>query len=224
MKDKTIEALRGSIEKWHNILHADGEDKGSDNCPLCTIFLQARGSCTGCPIVEKKSDFYMCHNPEYQEWFAHQEDCHWPNQKKIHLRSSGERCPTCRELAQAEYDFLKDLLIDYLSYPAKSDSTLVCSFCGSTPPNVNCPQCHPEIKKSASSKEEEWEDITKDIKWETHKTMREDSYYLCGMDGDSWVIQFTHKHGICINYCNEISQDYKLEICDDEYFRILKRV
>ena len=210
MKDKTIEALRGSIEKWHNILHADGEDKGSDNCPLCTIFLQARGSCTGCPIVEKKSDFYMCHNPEYQEWFAHQEDCHWPNQKKIHLRSSGERCPTCRELAQAEYDFLKDLLIEYLSYPPKKEEWT----CG-------CPQ----HGKSAGKKKEEWEDITNKIEWGLY-TFSSGNHWLDGIYIGETVVYFTGKEMVVYGHIND---GIKIEVikpdpeCREE-FRILKRV
>jgi len=51
MDNNTLKALKGSIQKWHNIAYHNGTDKGSLDCPLCILFPSS--DCCGCPISEK---------------------------------------------------------------------------------------------------------------------------------------------------------------------------
>jgi hypothetical protein len=55
MSPETLEALKGSIEKWEKIVAGTGADYGPNNCPLCKMFRKSRGewwdmTCDGCPV------------------------------------------------------------------------------------------------------------------------------------------------------------------------------
>ena len=67
MNNETLKALEGSICKWDDICMGYGEDYGSDDCPLCAIFIDFVG-CNGCPVsaVTGKSN---CHDTPYDEWY-----------------------------------------------------------------------------------------------------------------------------------------------------------
>jgi len=47
---ETLEALKGSIEKWERIVYDGARDRGAANCPLCKLF---SSWCDGCPVAEK---------------------------------------------------------------------------------------------------------------------------------------------------------------------------
>jgi hypothetical protein len=48
MTYEALRALRGSIQKWHNIVYHNGLNKGTMNCSLCKKF----PSCWDCPVYE----------------------------------------------------------------------------------------------------------------------------------------------------------------------------
>ena len=50
MSPGTLEALKGSIEKWRRIVEEGDINEGSDNCPLCRLFIG--DDCEGCPVAE----------------------------------------------------------------------------------------------------------------------------------------------------------------------------
>ena len=125
-REVVLEAIKGSIKKWHDILHNDGEDKLNANCPLCKEFRE--GGCVGCPVFEKTKEV-ACGKTPWTQWREHQESCHhYYANYKIH-------CDTCRELAQAELDFLKDLYIEELesTRAKKEEAPVRCPFCGYMP-------------------------------------------------------------------------------------------
>ena len=101
MDVKTLEALKGSIEKWERIVAGTGVDQGVANCPLCKLFHNK--NCRGCPIYEKVK-ISGCDGTPYEDWIFHYESKHGEKEDvKVY-------CPTCKELAQRELDLLKSLL------------------------------------------------------------------------------------------------------------------
>lgn len=103
MDSKTLEALKGSIEKWKGILVGEIEDEGISNCPLCRLHHKNR--CRGCPVSEKTGKD-NCTGTPYDIWVFHQfrrED--WGNQQA--WKATDKRS---KVLAQREIDFLEDLL------------------------------------------------------------------------------------------------------------------
>lgn len=263
--DVTEKALRGSIEKWHNILHAHSEDRGGSNCPLCQLFLShlgGSGGCEACPVTEGR-DFKLSGCVEvtpYGEWDKHHSKKHRGEDKKRIW------CSTCRELAQAEYDFLKDLLIDYLSTRAKLEGDYEMSaylrgegrgeleyksadkscgscryfvtYCSATHRNWCQYKHHSQTKnalcskyacmevKSAGKKKEEWEDITKEIRWKPYQFCI-GKYWLDGIY-QNYVIAYCSGSEIFIS--THLKKKFKAEIKKPRLdttkgtFRILKRV
>jgi hypothetical protein len=97
MTPETLEALKGSIEKWRKIVEEGGEDLGVKNCPLCHLHY-AYGNCTGCP-VNQASGGQQCGNTPYDEW------------DELDLFGSGVAdTPAKIEAARAELEFLRSLL------------------------------------------------------------------------------------------------------------------
>jgi len=103
MDAKTLKALKGSIKKWEKIVEGEGIDDGGKNCPLCKLYSDK--DCRSCPVCAEV-DNYGCHDTPYDEWESHHENKHEENElyRKVY-------CPTCKELAQKELDFLKSLLL-----------------------------------------------------------------------------------------------------------------
>lgn len=99
MDERTLTALRGSIEKWRKIVARTGTDKGSRNCALCIEFYT--GSCDGCPVAERVN-LLFCMGTPYPKWKA----------KAIRTRAgySSNRDGRATAEAQAELDFLISLL------------------------------------------------------------------------------------------------------------------
>ena len=63
MTPEALRALRGSIQKWHNIVYHNGLNKGTMNCPLCQKF----SFCGGCPVFEH-SGLSGCNGTPYIKW------------------------------------------------------------------------------------------------------------------------------------------------------------
>ena len=99
MDERTLTALRGSIEKWEAIVAGTGVDWGSINCPLCTEFCHGPNYCAGCPVASKTGEKY-CDGSPYIRF-----ESVWPKSVPI-----PDGRPIITELAQAEIDFLRSLL------------------------------------------------------------------------------------------------------------------
>jgi len=64
-RKKKVEAIIGSIEKWHGILFDNAEDRGIDNCPLCKLYFKK--DCEGCP-VRGATHLPFCRKTPYVSW------------------------------------------------------------------------------------------------------------------------------------------------------------
>lgn len=60
MDQRTLEALKGSIEKWRRIVYKGASNGGPEDCPLCQLFNTyehkyglAGEKCVGCPVMER---------------------------------------------------------------------------------------------------------------------------------------------------------------------------
>lgn len=111
MDAKTLEALRGSIEKWEKIAAGTGLDMANTNCPLCQLFrsdVYSDTACHGCPVMER-TGHQVCDKSPYKEFAALKS----PDVK--YFRSKWKRgyravSDKAKEVALAELDFLKSLL------------------------------------------------------------------------------------------------------------------
>lgn len=110
MDKETLEALKGSIEKWEKIVKSTtAKDEGIYNCPLCKLFHSINDifeSCLDCPIYSK-TNVAFCNETPYQKWSDHQQDKH-PNSTEVNHRYTG--CKDCLTLAKEELKFLRSLL------------------------------------------------------------------------------------------------------------------
>lgn len=89
--------LQGSIKKWEDIVAGTGEDRGSQNCPLCQEFLD-NVDCDGCPVAQR-AGIGHCENTPYWAFY----DAAGGLYKKADT-------PELKALARVELDFLKSLL------------------------------------------------------------------------------------------------------------------
>lgn len=107
MNKRTLEALKGSVEKWWKIRYEDGVDNGRGNCPLCSM---GGFACTNC-VVEVHTGERFCMNTPYEHWINHQQK-HYQNWGlwAATVRGIKAQCPTCKRFATMEYNFLKSLL------------------------------------------------------------------------------------------------------------------
>jgi hypothetical protein len=97
MDAETLEALRGSIAKWHAIAFEGGEDNGYKNCPLCEKFMNDESRfCDGCPVATATGE-RGCRNTPYDAWSRADDTGFADTPEKV-------------ALAVAELDFLKSLL------------------------------------------------------------------------------------------------------------------
>ena len=109
MDSKTLNALRGSIQKWRNIVNGIETDKGSDNCPLCWIFIFNKGNnepCHGCPVRER-TGYTGCKNTPYTYYSRLKFDSEKSNFLPNELLNHKERM---RQTAKDELDWLITLL------------------------------------------------------------------------------------------------------------------
>lgn len=108
MTPEDARALEESIQKWDAIVYHDGTDVACGNCALCQLDKsrvladEELGDCISC-VVYKATGYEQCGQTPYISWAIHHRDKHrsaWP---------SCVKCGTCRELAEAELEFLKSL-------------------------------------------------------------------------------------------------------------------
>ena len=101
MDEATLAALRGSIAKWEAIVDGTGVDKGSDNCPLCHLFIDMASiddECEKCPVM-LETGLYSCKGTPYvTQWL------------QVGDFDISAKTPQQKAAAQAELDFLKSLL------------------------------------------------------------------------------------------------------------------
>lgn len=104
MDERTLEALKKSIEKWENVAYYGGDDRGINNCALCMEFRVGFFStfCVKCPVCIKTHTKY-CYRTPFEDWMNHQEKYHGSLTNKVW-------CEECKKLAIAELQFLKSLL------------------------------------------------------------------------------------------------------------------
>lgn len=100
MDQRTLEALKGSIEKWRRIVYEGASNGGPKDCPLCVLFNNretwfSNKVCVGCPVMEK-TGLYGCGGTPYEML----EECENP------INSD----PEALEHAKAELAFLESLL------------------------------------------------------------------------------------------------------------------
>src|SRR6185312_7545544 len=101
MDERTLEALKRSIEKWETrVVLGAGYDGpvGASGCPLCQLHADGSG-CFGCPVAQKVRQ-HGCHGTPYYDW----RDALWD------ARRTPSLAPLVMKRAQAEVDFLKSLL------------------------------------------------------------------------------------------------------------------
>lgn len=110
MAPKMLKALKGSIKKWHNIVYHNGEDRGTDNCPLCqacvnpdAIFYWVACKTYHCPVSEA-TGLSDCLGSPYQAW--NNAPCEY-NNKSVDTAAGRKNG---HALALAELEFLVTLL------------------------------------------------------------------------------------------------------------------
>lgn len=116
MDDRTLEALKGSIAKWEGIVAGTIQDEGILNCPLCKLF--HLGGCQGCPVAETAGVSY-CANTPYRDYVMASGQV---DMEELSISTGGsldnvelENLKVReKEVAQAELDFLKSLLLKEL--------------------------------------------------------------------------------------------------------------
>lgn len=103
MDEKTLTALKQSIEKWERNAIAETPDdytKGVSSCPLCQLFWER--DCVGCPVMDRTGNEFCIGSPydeeAHEDWFSAPED--------ESLRNAAHAA------ARAEAAFLRSLLPD----------------------------------------------------------------------------------------------------------------
>jgi len=95
-------ALMLSRNKWKRIVEKGAKDNGTDDCPCCKLWYSKVFGCDGCPIA-KHTGRDGCEGTPYIKWMMHQTDQdEWYPFTVFNAKS--------KRLAQAELDFLQDLL------------------------------------------------------------------------------------------------------------------
>lgn len=95
MNPETLEALKGSIEKWRKIVEEGAHNRGAMDCPLCDLFMKSH-DCDGCPVREFSGVRY-CRRTPYPTYM---------NMAAAHGHGSDEALTAAR----AELEFLRSLL------------------------------------------------------------------------------------------------------------------
>ncbi len=105
MTARTLQALKGSIEKWERIVAGTGGDRGYRNCPLCALFLRySEPTCEGCPVAAK-SGRPNCEKTPYIAWHESGDRSYEAIDKSWFAHGPKSLAAAKRELA-----FLKSLL------------------------------------------------------------------------------------------------------------------
>jgi len=103
--EQAREALEGAIQKWILIESGKGEDRGSDNCPLCKLYMKG-GRCKGCPIIID-TGFEWCRKTPYDDWCIHHiNEGTLRNPMIVH-------CEECRNIAHDMVKYLESLTLKW---------------------------------------------------------------------------------------------------------------
>jgi hypothetical protein len=106
MNRKTRYALEGSIQKWEGIVAGTEGDRGTNNCPLCTLFYVGLDhACEGCPVRKKTGQAY-CNGSPYRKFIDAADRVHFLDFKAGVYADT----PELQKAAKAELRFLKGLL------------------------------------------------------------------------------------------------------------------
>jgi len=90
----SLTALKASIAKWEEIVAGTERSAGPHNCALCQLYFWQE--CEGCPVFQHTRQT-VCRGTPYDEFCDHDDDGYAVTRK-------------AQQLAQAEVDFLKELL------------------------------------------------------------------------------------------------------------------
>ena len=114
MDERTLTALKKSIQHWESIAEGIGISRGCDTCALCRMHhcdCNGKGyhdnCCNGCPVYEE-TGADCCVNSPYKKWHKHRITKH-PNARSGFAHGFA-LCKTCKEIAWEEVAFLKSLL------------------------------------------------------------------------------------------------------------------
>jgi hypothetical protein len=94
-------ALEGAIQKWVLIESGGGVDLGSNNCPMCLLYMRG-GRCGNCPIF-LYTGYSWCNKTPYDKWSIHHID------EGMIRYPMTVNCEECRTIAQDMVKFLESL-------------------------------------------------------------------------------------------------------------------
>jgi len=98
---EVINALKDFIQRWELIVKGRRGDKSIVSNLLCRMFFKT--NCVDCPVFQK-TNFEACLKTPYTDWLEHHDEFHhFSYPRRI-------RCDKCREIAQKELNFLRNLL------------------------------------------------------------------------------------------------------------------
>ena len=105
-KMESLISIKESALKWWAIMKRNGEDKGGNNCSLCTCYnASAIDDCKYCPvqIFTGKS---KCNSTPYDDWYRHASKHEMPRIVS---------CPECYDIAREEFLFLCKLYRNHVN-------------------------------------------------------------------------------------------------------------
>ena len=86
-----------AIDKWKDVANGNGSELGPHNCALCYEYI--RLECKGCQIFNYTGRRYCFFTP-YRDWDNHHRGAHFGELDIV-------QCPTCKEIADREIEFLE---------------------------------------------------------------------------------------------------------------------
>jgi hypothetical protein len=180
MDDRTKKALLGSIEKWRNIAHDGGEDRGPGNCPLCQDFFFKTQECDGCPVYQKTGKTGCQYTP-YTKWTDHQLLVH-----NAATHPNKVLCKDCLTIATSELEFLESLLPKE-EQKMSEDKELKVMESRVKAAMEKCPQGKEILTELFYPKpKEEWEEFRPDIVFEGLPKIKQGPWYLWNCEPNGW--------------------------------------
>ena len=114
MDERTLTALKKSIQHWESIAEGIGISRGIETCALCQIYhcdcngKEYHDNCCGTCPVKKETGYDLCIGSPYQKWGKHRMKEH-PG-ADVGFAHGFALCKECKEIAWEEVAFLKSLL------------------------------------------------------------------------------------------------------------------
>ncbi len=119
MRDRWLQAVKESIEKWEAIVAGSGVDFGVANCPLCKVQeAELDGDwddeCPDCPVKLATGED-DCEGSPYDSWVLHHSTTHLTGDTNAGVYGDSglalvDGCEECGRVAREELQFLKSLL------------------------------------------------------------------------------------------------------------------